>query len=416
LSTAYYVAQLVVWSAPYLVDLDFVPPAPPLSSPLATIPTSAAEDTNTLANEVAANFSNASGVRGDSERSPPRTHTPPLPEGDVNDAADGMVLSSPQMSSPPPSTISSSPSAGSKGFRRSFGPTDPRSSRTQPPHPSTTIASPTFTTTRVDVQAFFEMEADASDDGGSDETDDSDLDADGNLRALINDDISNLDEDDLGSVDDGAGSSSDSATSSDSSSTSNDASSASLPRVSSGFQDESADEPLDENPGARDACAATIETAPREACHGPRDPWVAEEIPPTWWENHIPVPPNGKCLYHCFVAARDTAAWLRGREREGLLLGGARSAARHRRDVAEADLLRDALVRSLRDDEQDDLADQLLGESSASWPGDEVLSYLAKLVGGRVELVDFEELGSPVRSIGYGNLCVRLGYVLRWST
>eukprot|EP00959_Pyramimonas_sp_CCMP1952_P053749 1124396-Pyramimonas_sp.AAC.1 len=61
--------------------------------------------------------------------------------------------------------------------------------------------------------------------------------------------------------------------------------------------------------------ASSVAARPQRACRAPRQASAAAGVaPPRQPDLNVPVPPDGRCLSYCALAARDTRAWMRERD------------------------------------------------------------------------------------------------------
>ena len=110
----------------------------------------------------------------------------------------------------------------------------------------------------------------------------------------------------------------------------------------------------------------------------------------------VPVPPDGLCMAYVAMAARDVGAWMAGRDANGWL----RDAARERAEALEARRLIELVAECYESEGDAENADRLRMAGSAGYPGTDEIPYLALLLGGRIEQVDFEHPDVPVITFG----------------
>jgi hypothetical protein len=123
----------------------------------------------------------------------------------------------------------------------------------------------------------------------------------------------------------------------------------------------------------------------------------------------IPVPPDGLCLSHVAVAARDPEAWMQSRDE----FGWRRDRAAEQRDVAEAkDVLRRVIAR-IEGAGLHEAAARLRLAGPDGYPGDAELPFYASELGGRIEQVDLDAPQAPLVTFGeVGPLLYRVGHIM----
>jgi len=125
-------------------------------------------------------------------------------------------------------------------------------------------------------------------------------------------------------------------------------------------------------------------------------PQLAADVP------RVPVLPDGRCLYYCVVAGRDTAGWLESHDSAGRPINPLVAAD----DREAADRLRDRPVAELRETVSDAAADRLLGSGSGAYPGTDELAALSRVIGGSI-VVQHGRLQQP---FGRGPLMLHVRY------
>ncbi len=127
----------------------------------------------------------------------------------------------------------------------------------------------------------------------------------------------------------------------------------------------------------------------------------------------IPVPADGKCLYYCFIAARNIKAWKKDRKANGYLYRSPGYQKRAKKDLEEAILIRDEICSLLKKDDKLQSAQRLRGSNAENYPGEDELPYFAQLVNGRIQIILLNNDPDPiVQEYGHGPLQLRIGFEL----
>jgi len=135
---------------------------------------------------------------------------------------------------------------------------------------------------------------------------------------------------------------------------------------------------------ARKRPAATMEVGDAADSVRPVATKRARRDAPRQPDINVPVPPDGRCLSYCWLAARDTRAWMRGRNAVGFVS----NADRESQEREEAKAFLEKVIGAVENDGLQQQAARLRLAGSAGYPGDEELHFYAKVLGGRIELDD----------------------------
>ncbi|CAK0798079.1 unnamed protein product, partial [Prorocentrum cordatum] len=112
---------------------------------------------------------------------------------------------------------------------------------------------------------------------------------------------------------------------------------------------------------------------------------AAAVAPPRQPDLNVPVPPDGRCLSYCALAARDTRAWMRERDVNGFIHDDPDREASERE---KAKALVDRIIGAMEDDGLHQKAARLRLAGDAGYPGEDELPFYARVLQGRIELDD----------------------------
>ena len=127
--------------------------------------------------------------------------------------------------------------------------------------------------------------------------------------------------------------------------------------------------------------------------------------PSTWNQGTLQVPPDGLCLFYCFLAAQ-APSWWQGQRRD--YLGFFKAKKVEDKYKAAAQKLRAKAVQALKDDGKQELGQHL---NAGRNPGHEELVFCAKSFGCAI-LVLPEDADSPPYVFGEGPVGFAVNYGL----